>query len=68
MTLILELTPKQERQLRAEAEPRGLDEVSYAKSRLFAEEIGTEVEQVPLNQPKKNGAVRTWSLTGSVKA
>ena len=35
MILNLELTPKQEQQLRAEAERRGLDEVSYAKSRLF---------------------------------
>ena len=35
MTLTLELTPKHEQQLRAEAERRGLDEVSYAKSRLF---------------------------------
>lgn len=56
MTLTLELTPKQEQQLRAEAERRGLDEVSYAKSRLFAEEIGTEVEQIP---PKS--ADEKWS-------
>lgn len=45
MTLTLELTPKQEQQLRAEAERRGLDEASYAKSQLFgsdAAEIGEE--------------------------
>jgi len=35
MTLTLELTPKQEQQLRDEAESRGMDAAGYAKARLF---------------------------------
>lgn len=37
MTLILELTPEQERQLEAEARRRNMDAEGYAKARLFQE-------------------------------
>ena len=53
MTLTLELTPKQEQQLRAEAERRGLDEASYAKSRLFGSDASEsdEADALPPSGP-----------------
>ena len=44
MTLTLELTSEQEQQLRAEAEYCGLDEASYAESRLFGSDASESDE------------------------
>ncbi len=70
MTLTLELTPKQEQQLRAEAERRGLDEASYVKSQLFAEDNDAKAEQIAPQavEEKWSGAdlVAYWQREGVI--
>jgi hypothetical protein len=74
MTLTLELTPKQEQQLRAEAELRGLDEASYAKLRLFDSDTSESNEENALPPigplPPANGTgadlVAYWKREGLI--
>lgn len=54
MTLILELTPEQERQLEAEARQRNLDATSYAITLLFEKKVAEhdlDQELLPVGPP-----------------
>jgi hypothetical protein len=48
MTLTLELTPEQERQLEAEARRRNMDAASYAKTSLFDDGASSANEEETL--------------------
>lgn len=74
MTLILELTPEQERQLEAEARRRNMDAASYAKTLLFddgaasANEEETLLPAGPLPPADGTGAdlVAYWEREGLI--
>ena len=74
MTLTLDLTPTQVRQLKDEAESRGMDTAGYAKARLFEGTIlsGTPEEALapigPLPPTNGTGAdlVAYWKREGLI--
>ncbi len=75
MTLTLELTPEQERQLEEEARQQNLDTISYAKARLFEKDMKDDQEWEqslpvtgPLPPPNGTGAdlVAYWEREGLV--
>lgn len=74
MTLMLELTPEQEKHLEAEARRRNMDATSYAKTVLFEDAIAQESEELALPPagplPPENGTgadlVAYWEREGLI--
>jgi len=70
MTLTLELTPEQEQSLEAEAQQRGMDRASYAKTLIFEDEHQERMAEIAAQAKEENwsGAdlVAFWEREGII--